>query len=169
MPQVRESFGGTQKSQQSSTAQSSSEVPGGGAGIAPESMTKRRFATGASERAGRYAGEIPSVPGIVNGVAGGAGQPPAESDPEAGPAPAVKNKKGKVEGPVKQEKVPDVGPGKVVSAVQSGPGTSGQPRIGAAPPGGDILSVPIDVNRIQVEANRANDVDRSPGINTIGK
>lgn len=168
MPQVKEAFSGTQKSQQSSSAQSSSQVPGGGGGIAPESMTKRRFATSAEERAGRYAGEVPSVPGISNGVAVGAEQPPAERDPEAGPASPVKNKKGKVEGPVKQEKVPDVGPGVQVNNVQSGPGPSGQPRIGAAS-GGDILSVPIDVNRIQVEANRANDVDRSPGINTIGK
>ena len=156
MPQTKEAFGGTQKSAQSSTAQSATSQSSSG-----------RFAAGASERAGRYAGEIPSVPGIANGVVVGAEAPPAERDPEAGPAPAVKNKKGKVEGPVKQEKIPDVGPGVQVNNVQSGPGPSGQPRIGAAS-GGDILSVPIDVNRIQVDANRANDVDRSPGINTIG-
>lgn len=167
MPKSEQAFGGTKGSNQTSSAKSG-DTPAGGAGIAPESMTKRRFATSAAERAGRYAGEVPSVPGIMNGVAVGAEQPPSEQDPEAAPAPAVKNKKGKVEGPVKQEKVPEVGPGVQVNNVQSGPGPSGQPRISAAS-GGDILSVPIDVNRIQVEANRANDVDRSPGINTIGK
>lgn len=165
-PQAQEWFKGTQKSAQSSNAQAgqgggTNQLPGGGAGIAPESMTKRRFAVSAEERAGRYANQLGAVPAIGEGVAVGA------DDPPPGEAPVIKNPKGKVEGPVKQEKVPEVGPGKVVSAVQSGPGPSGQARVAPAA-GGDILSVPIDVNRIQIEANKAHDVDRSPGINTIG-
>ncbi|TBR17588.1 hypothetical protein EPO15_16550 [bacterium] len=167
-PQAEQWFKGTNKSQQSSSAQgggdTASQLPGNGAGIAPESMTKRRFATSAAERAGRYANQLPSVPAIGEGVAVGA----QNDDPPGAPPEVPKNKKGPVEGPVKQEKIPDVGPGKVVSAVQSGPGPSGQARIGAAAPAGDILSVPIDVNRIQIEANKAHDVDRSPGVNTIG-
>lgn len=158
-PQTGEWFNGTQKSRQSSNAQASGELPGGGAGIAPESRTKSRFAVSAEERAGRYANQLTAVPAIGEGVAVGA------NDPPPGQAPAVQNPKGKVEGPVKQEKVPEVGPGKVVGAVQSGPG--GQARVTPAA-GGDILSVPIDVNRIQIEANKAHDVDRSPGVNTIG-
>lgn len=136
--------------------------------ISPESETKRRFATSAKERAGRYADQIPGVADIAEGTVVGTELAPEDKPAPPEERPKKKSKKGEVEGPVKQEKVPEVGPGVQVNNVSSG----GKPATRATnptAPAQDMLSTPVDVNRIQIDADKAHDVDRGGGINTIGK
>ncbi|MBI5596864.1 MAG: hypothetical protein HY928_12295 [Elusimicrobia bacterium] len=160
----REMFGGTTPSGQRSTAQQDVKEPKTG------SVTGGNLSRSAAERAGGLAGQLPSVPDVGGGVVLGGELPPPRDDKRKGGAAESKRPKSggtTVEGPVIQEKIPDVGPGQQISEVQSGPGPAAQNRIG--PAGQDMLSVPIDVNRIQLDANKANDVDRSPGVHVIGQ
>lgn len=146
-------------------AQVNSGGSGGGSGGRSSDDEGLGLSRQAAQRAGRFSGELPGVPDIGPGVRVGAPPPQIrigrqQEQPRSGNA--------KVEGPVVQQKTPDVGPGVQVNNVQSGGNPSGQPKISNAG-NADILSVPVDVNRIQLDPNKANDVDRSPGVNTIGK
>lgn len=162
--------GGTEET---TAAQVTSGGTGGGSGGRGSDDEGLGLSRQAAQRAGRLAGELPGVPEIGPGVRVGA-PPPNRFGRQAAPGRGAQteerpqSRNGKVEGPVVQQKTPEVGPGVQVNNVQSAGNPSGVPKISNAG-NPDILSVPVDVNRIQLDPNKSNDVDRAPGINTIGK
>lgn len=126
-----------------------------------------RFTGKLKAEAGGYGGDIPAVPDITGGtVLGAQGASPAKKKQEPEAASASKKKPGKTDGPVVQADIPDTGPGKQLSAAPSAGSPSNGSRVEKS---GDILTTPVDVNRIGLDPAKANNVDQSGGVIGIGK
>lgn len=148
-----ESGFGTNDPNSQNRAEGAAMAGGGGGG-------QGRFTSRMSRAAGGYAGQIPGAPelpaGQVMGAQGGGGGLGADG------AFGMK-KGGKVDGPVIQDKIPDVGQGERKTANP----TPGAPTRGMQaenmPPTG-TQGAASDVNKIQLDPSHANNIDRAPGV-----